>query len=116
MQHSIRTRKFKKNTHKKQQLLSISSSSSSLQQPSSNQQLLPTVYKRAVWTAASVGLCFAVVNATSMLQSQMCMFRWDRPETWAYTFALTGSPVCRMLSQTNSFFHRAAGNVLNIVF
>jgi hypothetical protein len=74
------------------------------------------LYKRAVWTAASVGLCFAVVNATSMLQSQMCMFRWDRPDTWAYTFALTGSPVCRILSQTNSFFHRAAGNVLNIVF
>lgn len=89
-------------THKKRKSLLLSSVSN--------------ISKRVAWTTACIFTCFAVVNTTAYLQTQMCMFHWDRPETWGYTFALTGSPMCRMLSQTNSFFHHAAGTFLNVVF
>lgn len=75
-----------------------------------------TCKKTVRGTMITLATCFVIINATNILQTEMCMFRWDRPQTWVYTIALTGSPVCRMLSQTNSFFHRTAGNVLNIVF
>jgi hypothetical protein len=73
------------------------------------------ISKRAAWTAASALLCFAAVNVTTHLQTRICTFQWSRPDTWMYTVALTGSPMCRMLSQTNTFFHHAAGNLLYTV-
>ncbi len=67
-------------------------------------------------TLITVSTCFVMISITNILQTEMCMFRWDRPHTWVYTFALTGSPMCRMLSQTNTFFHRTAGSVLGVIF